>query len=864
MISPRVVNALLCALVAVVAGAQPPHPIPGGYSLPNGWRITPVGDAIHTEDLILNLTQSKDERIVVAQHGGFNPHGLLVIDTATRKATQRIGLESAWLGLAWSHDGARLYVSGGNASGPKHTSSVAPIYVFDYSSGRLSDKPSAEWRDALAASQVYWTGVAMHPRRNLLYAANRGADPDRGSVTVFDAATGKPVQHITVDVSPYDLQFNDSGTLLYVSNWSSDSISVIDVAAARVIATIPTGHNPNDMELGADGRLYVSNGNENTVTVIDTKKRQAIETINVGPTARAPQGSTPNALVLDRKNNMLFVANADNNCIAVVNVREAGESHVLGFIPSGWYPSALLLTSKLELYVGNSKGLEPHANPLGPTSPLLNGAPTKDSVRDIQRGTVNIVNVRNLRDELKAWTRLVYDNIPYKDDYLTMARPPKEPSIVPQAVGAGSPIRHVIYIIKENRTYDQLFGDIAKGNGDARLAIFGEQITPNHHAIANQWVLLDNLYCDGEVSVDGHSWSNSAIATDYNEKMWPANYGGHSKTTRANAYVPRRRPSVGPRREERSHLPQLRRVRQPCQRRHHHGRVPPASAACSAMSLRASSCPAMRDTDNVRVFLEELDAYEKEFRSPDASKRLPNFIVMSLPEDHTAGTRPGAYTPQAMVANADWAVGQLVERVSKSPYWPETAIFIIEDDAQNGPDHVDARRTVGLVISPYTKRSFVDSTLYTTSAMLRTIELLLGLPPMTQYDAAAMPMYNSFRETVDLAPYAAIPPKIDVNARNTAKSYGARASLRMNLDEVDEAPMFELNEILWKSIKGRSLAHARPGPSLLVPESPDRCRRSPVAYLFARAMPLAPSPPTGILRITLLVAVSICDTKVES
>src|SRR5258708_716037 len=236
----------------------------------------------------------------------------------------------------------------------------------------------------------------MDPKKNLLYAANRGADPNPGHVTVFDGETGRVVKSIPVDVSPYDLQFNPDGTLLYVSNWGSDSISVIDVAAAKVVAAISTGRSPNDMKLGADGRLYVSNGNENTVTVIDTKKQQAIETINVGPTARAPQGSTPNALALDRKNNMLFVANADNNCVAVVNVQKPAESQVLGFIPSGWYPSALLLTSKLDLYIGNSKGLEPHANPLGPTSPLLNGAVSKDSVRDIQRGTVNIVSVKSL------------------------------------------------------------------------------------------------------------------------------------------------------------------------------------------------------------------------------------------------------------------------------------------------------------------------------------------------------------------------------------------------------------------------------------------------------------------------------------
>ncbi len=790
------------AVIALAAGlllAQAPHPIPGGHSLPNGWQITPAGKPINTEDLILNLTASKDGRAVIAQHGGFNPHGLLVIDTAKEDAAQRIALKSAWLGLAWSHDGGRLYVSGGNAAGRNPT--VAPIYVFDYANGRLSDKPAAEWRDKLSAADTYWTGIAMHPKQNRLYVGNRGADPQPGHIAVFDTVTGELVQKIGVDVSPYDLQFNDSGDTLFVSNWGSDSIGVIDVASGKMTMAIPTGGNPNDMELGNDGRLYVSNGNANTVTVIDTKRSRPIETINVGPTSLAPQGTTPNAVLLDRKNDMLFVANADNNCVAVVNVKESGESHVMGFIPSGWYPSALHLTPKMKLYVGNSKGLQGHANPDGPTSPLLNGKTSKTSVRDIQRGTVNIVDVSNLRKALKAWTKQVYDNIPYKDDYLTMARPPKEPSVVPQRVGAGSPIKHVIYVIKENRTYDQVFGDIKKGNGDARLTIFGEKVTPNHHAIADQWVLFDNLYCDGEVSVDGHSWSNSAIATDYNEKMWPPQYGGHSKTTRSNAHVP----AAG-------HLWDLAAKKGLTYRSY--GEY--ASRASDGTTMEASpgvgglmghvspkfKLPGMRDTDNVKVFFEELEDYEKNFRSTDARKRLPNLVVMSLPENHTAGTRPGAFTPRAMVANADWAVGQLVERLTKSPYWPETAILMIEDDAQNGPDHVDARRTVGLVASPYAKRGVVDSTLYTTSSMLRTIELLLGLPPMTQYDAAAMPMYGAFGTTANLDGFRATAPKIDVDEKNIATAWGAKASMEMNLDEVDQAPMFALNEIIWKSVRG--------------------------------------------------------------
>jgi hypothetical protein len=319
--------------------------------------------------------------------------------------------------------------------------------------------------------------------------------------------------------------------------------------------------------------------------------------------------------------------------------------------------------------------------------------------------------------------------------------------------------------------------------------------------VASQWVLFDNLYCDGEVSVDGHSWSNSAIATDYNEKMWPAQYGGHSKTTRAPAYVPAS-----------GHLWDLAARKGLTYRSY--GEYAARSSDNTKMEAAAGvggllghvspnfKLPGMRDTDNVSVFFKELDEYEKNYQSKDPNRRLPNLIVMSLPEDHTAGTRPGVFTPRAMVANADHAVGQLIERITKSPYWAETAIFMIEDDAQNGPDHVDARRTIGLVVSPYTKRGIVDSTLYTTSSMLRTMELLLGLPPMTQYDAAALPMYNAFGPTVDLAPYTAIAPKIDVNAKNTALAWGAKESMKMNLDEVDQAPMFALNEIIWKSVRG--------------------------------------------------------------
>jgi hypothetical protein len=301
--------------------------------------------------------------------------------------------------------------------------------------------------------------------------------------------------------------------------------------------------------------------------------------------------------------------------------------------------------------------------------------------------------------------------------------------------------------------------------------------------------------------VDGHSWSNSAYATDFNEKLWPVTYGGHSKATNSAAFVP-----AG------GHLWDLAQKKGLTYRsygeyatRASDGTTMEASPGVGGLLGHVSpkfKLPGMRDTDNADVFLKEFEQYERNYDSPDPKKRLPNLMIMSLPEDHTAGTTPGRFTPIAMVANNDYAIGQIVDRMTHSRYWPETAIFIIEDDAQDGADHVDARRTTGYLISPYIKRQTIDSTLYTTSSMLRTIELLLGLPPMSQYDAAANPMYASFSDTADPTPFTHVKPQVDVMEKNTLRAYGARRSMKMDFTDVDEAPMAELNEILWKSIKG--------------------------------------------------------------
>ena len=770
-----------------------------GSDLPNGWRITPAGKAVgEMGDLVLNLICSPDGKVVVSVNSGYLPHAIDVFDAKTYKHLQHIDLTSTWLGMAWSSDGHTLYVSGGNASGSHSTSDpVAPIYEFSYANGRLSDQPTGRLVETIDPKQVWWSGVAYLPSKHLLYAANRGTGSGPGDVVAFDAQTKQIVTRIPVETTPYQMVLSRDGKYLFVSNWSSESVSVIDTGSNQVIRTLHVGMNPNDVKLSSDGRLFVACSNDNTVYVIDASRLEVLERLSTTLTPLAPEGSTPDALAIDDERKLLYIANADNNSITVAHIENRAHSTVVGFIPTGWYPSALLLTEQNRtLFIGNTKGEEGHPDPDGPHF-------GHESDKTLQKSSLEVLPVANLKEKLPQWTREVTENTPYHDSLLSEARMPQEPSIIPQYVGEASAIKHIIYIIKENRTYDQEFGDIPNANGDPNLVLFGEKVTPNQHALAKEYVVLDNLYCDGEVSVDGHSWSNSAYATDFNEKQWPPEYGGHSVGDYAvHAMVP----SAG-------HLWDLARRKGLTYRSYGE------NAARASTGTTMEAAPGAdglvghvakdygvglntRDTDKVAVFLREFKEYEANYDSADPEKRLPNYIVMSMPEDHTRGTTPGAHTPQAMVANNDYAIGQLVDAVSHSRYWPNTAIFIIEDDAQDGADHVDGRRTVGLVISPYVKRGIVDSTLYTTSSMVRSMELLLGLPPMSQYDAAAMPMYSSFGTTPVVMPFTVIPPMIDVNAKNTKESYGAEESSKMNFKELDHAPMHALNEIIWKSIRG--------------------------------------------------------------
>jgi YVTN family beta-propeller protein len=552
------------------------------------------------------------------------------------------------------------------------------------------------------------------------------------------------------------------------------------------------GSHPNEMVWAKDGRLFVANSGSNEVSVISAGS--VVETIRTSLDPKAPVGSTPDALALSPDGRKLYVANADNNNVAVVDLSNRAESRVLGFIPTGWYPTAIAASvDGNQIYVGTGKGMG-FRNNYPAVTPYPQKAPDPktpfDYIGAVLSGHLSIVDVPDAR-QLSAYTKQAAANVPAPASFVDGAWAAKiQHDVFPK-------IHHVLYIIRENRTYDQVLGDLGAGNGDPKLTIFGREVTPNAHALATKLVNLDNLYCDGEVSEDGHQWSNAAYATDFNQKAWTNSYSGRNE----------------PQADGRLMESPAGYLWDACARNHLTFRTygemasfisspesEPQVKAVGSLAGHVSTewlkvkSKGGRDTEKAAVFIRELHEAEQ-------SGDWPNFMVMSLGEDHTAGLTPGAFTPIAAVANNDLALGQIVEAVSHSKFWSETAIFVIEDDAQNGPDHVDAHRTVGLVISPWVKRGVVDSTMYTTSSFVRTMELILGLTPMTQFDAAATPMFDSFTGSPVSDAIDAIRPTVDLVARNPATGAGARASLKLDFSDYDRADPDELNRILWSALK---------------------------------------------------------------
>jgi len=779
----------------------------------NGWGIAPAGDAVPTTDLPLKLVLAPDHKYLLAVHGGFNQHGVTIVDLATRKETQFLPLDAAWNGLAFTADGRQFFVSGGSSG---------LVHVFNYADGKATFDHSV--KPLVNDDQVFLASIAVNPRTGKLYVCNEAND----EILVLDPKSLTLETTIPVGSHPHTCVIGGDGRHLYVSDWGGQSVSVVDMKSARRIRDIPVGLRPNDMTLAPDGRLFIACAGDNTVYVIATGHVEAQEAapdstrlisegareiISTSLYPESPEGSTPDAVAVSPDGHTLFVANADNNDVAVVDISnsladdKARKNHesvsfVEGFIPVGWYPSAIAVSPDGKtLLVGNGKGLS--SRPNFPPAGVAGRKSKKAGFDYIGTTLVGSVAFISLPDaaQMAAYTRQVRLNSPYKPTQFQTA-PVAANSVIPAKVGDSSPIRYVLYVIKENRTYDQIFGDFRDkhgqpaGNGSSNLTFYGEAVTPNHHQLARDYVLLDNLYCNGEVSADGHSWCDAAIATDFNERNWLLSYSHHGN-------LPGNREMENP---ASGYLWDLCRRHGVTFKNYGEGSI----HVPSANRGRWSSPWAVRDQDRVNFWIKDLQAAEK-------TGELPHFMIMSLGEDHTKGTQPGAFTPDACVASNDLGLGRLVAAASHSRFWKEMAIFVIEDDAQNGPDHVDAHRTVGLVISPYCKRDVVDNTLYTTASMVRTMELILGLPPMTQYDAGATPMFNCFGQTADVSLYEPLTPKVDIYAKNTPKSPGAKESARMDFHDYDFAPEDQLNRVLWAAAKGIDAPYPTPIHRMIFP-----------------------------------------------
>jgi DNA-binding beta-propeller fold protein YncE len=493
------------------------------------------------------------------------------------------------------------------------------------------------------------------------------------------------------------------------------------------------------------------------------------------------------------------VANAGNNDVAVVRLAGAGggrgKDRVAGLVPTAWYPTALALAPDGQtLYVANGKGLGAGPNPRGPNPEDPKGVPPDQYVGSMMEGTVSIVPVPD-DVTLARYTGQVRANDEFDRRPGTGTSP-----VIPAPGGHRSPIRHVIYVIKENRSYDQMLGSLGRGNGDPALDLFGEDSAPNQRALARQFVTLDNFYADADVSADGWNWSTAATANTYVQKTWPAVY---SKRNRRYDFEGQDLATAPGRDPERSYLwDQLERAGVSYR---NYGvwstgtppRVEPTEPGLATHTDKAYPAFVLGISDQTRI-----DEWLREFKGYEETGDLPRFQFVRLPNDHTAGTMPGFPTPKAMVADNDLAVGRLVEAVSHSRFWPSTAVFIVEDDAQGGPDHVDAHRTVAQIVSPYTQTGRVVSNFYSTVSMLRTMELIVGIKPMTQFDASAVPMVASFTDRPDSTAYDVRIPTQALDEKNTSGSPLAAESEAMDFSEEDRAPDDLLQQAIWQSVKG--------------------------------------------------------------
>ena len=757
----------------------------------------------------------------------------------------------SYTGLVFAPDGRRLFMS--NVHGSVKVFAVRDATVVPSYSIQLPPANAPERaRDIPSGLAVSADGSRLYVCGNL---SNR--------LFEIDAATGEVLRTFDVGVAPYDVVL--VGDRAFVSNWggrrpgpndltgpagkgtrvrvdpvrhiaSEGTVSIVDLGTDAVREVL-VGLHASALAVAPDGRHVVcANSAGDTLSILDAATGDVVDTNWTKRTPAELYGAMPNALAFSPDGERLYVCNGAQNAVAVMDwePNERGGTKLLGLIPVGWHPGAVVVDpARQRLAVANIKGLPVKPKPRG-------GSEGFNSHH--YHGSVSILPIPG-DDDLPPLSERVARNMRAGAirDALAPPRPGQPPRVIPERIGEPSLIEHVVYVIKENRTYDQVLGDVPQGNGRPELCIFGEGITPNQHALAREFVLLDNAYCCGILSADGHNWSTSAVATNYLERSFagfPRSYPDgmedadadaiawspagfiwdsaikHGKTIRN--YGEFMMPRVGWRDAKRPGRPDFAACFSAWRAGPDAGEVRFASepAIESIRPFSPSACVGwdMSVPDQFRAdfILRELADYERQ-------GRYPNLVIICLPQDHTSGTDPRCPTPAACVADNDLALGRIVAALSKSRFWPKMAIFAIEDDPQDGWDHVSGYRTTVYVAGPHVKRRATVSTRYNTTSILRTIGQILGMPPLNQFDASATPMTDCFTDIADPTPFVARPATVPLDQMNAdpkaildpVLKAGALASAAMNFREVDKAPEDALNRVLWHAMKGS----AAPYPS---------------------------------------------------
>ena len=808
MTCPRTNVAGRAALLLVAAlGCRPalsPTPTRGGQAtagrqLPTGALLDPAGLNFDVGSMPLNLLAAPEADRAVLVLSGWREQGIQVIRPSTAEVLQTLAAPAAFIGAAFTPDGRMLYVSGGNQD---------LIYRYQWEDGlaTLADSIVLAWKAPRAAGTRYPAGLAFSPDGATLYVAENLAD----SLAVVRVADGNVVQRLPSGRYPYAVAVTPAGTV-YVSAWGASEVRMFTPAAEsegqlRPTATIAIGRHPSALLLNKAGtRLFVASGSTDRVTVVDLERRAVATELLDPPPAGPGEGSTPNALALSDDGTRLFVAEADNNAVAVFDlsaqtsgVRTAtGTDRLVGRIPVGWYPTGVLIHGDT-LVVANGKGRGTGPNAASGPQPGRRETEPHGYTMGQLSGTVTVLPLARGRPaELVGMT----ERVAAANHWDTRRAAPAYP-----------PFEHVVYIIKENRTYDQVFGDLPQGDGDTSLVFFPRPVSPNHHALAERFGLFDRFLVNSEASPDGHNWSMAAYTTDYLQKTVPSNYSGRGRSydyegTNRGALPPdgddAAEPAMG-------YLWDLAERKGITFRNYGEYVLPEEAKPGDPWPPGYRGIKPFLEANTVRDFpgydlripdQRRADVWIRDLNEDVRRGTMPALEIVRLPNDHTEGARAGRPTPRAHMADNDLALGRIIDALSQTPFWKNTVVFVLEDDSQNGPDHVDSHRSVLLVISAYNRGGVIHRFANTTDVLV-TMEEILDLGQLSQFDYYGRPLRDIWTETPDLRPYAALTPSVPLTESNPAAGPGARESEQLDFVFEDRAEDDAFNRVLWAAIKG--------------------------------------------------------------